>query len=164
MNRDTLIKDLATIAVLLVAGTLAYLAFGGVPESAPIENLPQNNPNTGSTGPLPSADAQNIQIEILREGTGPEARNGDVVLVHYRGTLDDGSVFDSSYDRGAPLEFLLGSGDVIPGWEIGILGMKVGERRTLTIPPDLAYGERGAAPIIPPNATLHFEVELVGIK
>lgn len=164
MDRGTLIKDLAIIAVMLVAGTLAFLAFGGVPEPLP-NDLPTQADGSNKTDPTPSTnDMQNIQIEVLRDGTGAEAQNGTVVSVHYRGTLEDGSVFDSSYDRGAPIEFTLGVGQVIPGWEIGILGMKVGEQRTLIIPPELAYGERGAPPVIPPNATLRFEVELVGVR
>ncbi len=107
---------------------------------------------------------QGVQIEILKEGAGAVAKNGDIVSVHYVGTLENGTKFDSSVDRGVPFEFTLGAGQVIPGWEIGVEGMKVGEKRKLTIPSLLAYGERGAGNVIPPNATLIFEVELLGIK
>ena len=89
---------------------------------------------------------------------------GDNIRVHYTGRLDDGTVFDSSVDRGTPLEFRLGRGDVIRGWDEGLShGMRVGGRRQLVIPPELGYGARGAPPAIPPNALLHFDVELVSI-
>ncbi len=107
---------------------------------------------------------QGVQIEILKEGAGAVAKNGDKVSVHYVGVLENGTKFDSSVDRGVPFEFTLGTGQVIPGWDIGVEGMKVGEKRKLTIPSLLAYGERGAGGVIPPNATLIFEVELLGIK
>ena len=105
-----------------------------------------------------------LKIEILNEGVGPQAQNGDTVLVHYTGTLEDGIKFDSSLDRGKPFSFTLGEGRVIQGWEQGVLGMRTGEKRRLTIAPALAYGETGAGNLIPPNATLIFEVELIGIK
>jgi len=104
-----------------------------------------------------------VQIEIIKKGAGTEAKNGDTVAVHYTGVLENGAKFDSSVDRGIPFEFNLGAGQVISGWDIGVLGMKIGEKRKLTIPSDLAYGSRGASGVIPPNATLIFEVELLGI-
>ena len=105
-----------------------------------------------------------VQIQTTREGTGEGATDGDTLRVHYRGTLVDGKQFDSSRDRGEPFEVTLGQHRVIAGWEQGLQGMKVGERRTLTIPPDLGYGSRGAGGVIPPNATLVFEVELLDLK
>lgn len=97
-------------------------------------------------------------------GAGAQAKAGDTVRVHYTGKFPDGRVFDSSYQRGEPIEFVLGAGRVIKGWDEGIALMKVGGKAVLTIPPQLAYGERGAGGVIPPNATLMFEVELVSIR
>lgn len=105
-----------------------------------------------------------LKKEDIREGTGNEAVSGKEVTVHYTGTLTDGSKFDSSKDGGEPFVFNLGAGQVIKGWDQGVVGMKVGGIRKLTIPSELGYGSRGAAPVIPPNATLVFEVELLDVK
>jgi len=109
-------------------------------------------------------EIQGMKIEVLKQGSGQEAKNNDTVAVHYTGTLENGTKFDSSLDRGQPFEFTLGIGQVIQGWDKGVLGMKIGEKRKLTIPPEMGYGARGAGGVIPPNATLIFEVELLGIK
>lgn len=109
--------------------------------------------------------AQTLEIVNVKEGTGAEAVAGKSVSVHYVGTLhSDGSKFDSSRDRGEPFTFKLGAGQVIKGWDQGVAGMKIGGVRKLTIPHDLAYGERGYPPVIPPRATLVFEVELLGVR
>lgn len=112
-----------------------------------------------------SAAAQGeLQIRDLEKGTGEEANVGETVVVHYTGWLMDGTKFDSSRDRGKPFSFTLGERRVIPGWEKGVEGMQVGGKRELIIPPDLAYGAQGAGGVIPPNATLKFEIELLDVK
>ena len=108
--------------------------------------------------------ASGLIIEDLTLGEGAEAAKGQAVTVHYTGWLTDGSKFDSSVDRNDPFEFSLGRGYVIPGWDEGVAGMRVGGKRKLTIPPHLGYGEYGAGGVIPPNATLVFEVELLGVR
>ncbi len=108
--------------------------------------------------------ASGLEYIETQAGTGATPRRGDTVKVHYTGTFPDGRKFDSSVDRGQPFEFRLGMRQVIQGWDEGLALMKVGGKARLIIPPQLAYGELGAGGVIPPNATLHFEVELLGIS
>ena len=116
-----------------------------------------------STG-FTMADTSDLKIEITQKGSGTEAANGMSVSVHYTGKLTDGTKFDSSLDRGTPFTFTLGQGRVIKGWDQGVLGMMVGEKRTLTIPSELGYGSAGAGASIPPNATLIFDIELLDVQ
>jgi FKBP-type peptidyl-prolyl cis-trans isomerase FkpA len=108
--------------------------------------------------------ASGLKYTDVTVGSGAEATSGKMVDVHYTGWLLDGKKFDSSKDRGQPFNFKLGGGQVIKGWDEGVAGMKVGGTRTLMIPPELGYGARGAPGAIPPNATLKFEVELLGVR
>lgn len=108
-------------------------------------------------------NATDLIIEELQVGSGDEATSGQNVTVHYTGWLTNGTKFDSSVDRGDPFSFRLGAGQVISGWDQGVAGMKVGGKRKLTIPPHMGYGARGAGGVIPPNATLVFEVELLEV-
>ncbi len=109
--------------------------------------------------------AMGLEIKTTKEGKGDRVvKSGDIIEVHYTGKLTDGTKFDSSVDRGTPFEFQIGQGMVIQGWEQGLLGMKVSEKRTLTIPSELGYGARGAGATIPPNATLIFDVELISVR
>lgn len=145
-------KTSNAIITIIVACIVGYIALALV-----------SNNETANT--ISMDQSSELGIEVIEEGTGPAAQAGDEVDVHYIGTLTDGTVFDSSMSRGVPITFVLGQGRVIQGWELGILGMKVGEKRTLTIPPQLGYGATGTpGGPIPPNATLMFDVELVGIN
>ena len=147
-----------TFASLLLCATVA--CGGSTPNSEPTEGAPM-----ASTG------INELQMVDTKVGTGAEATAGRVVRVHYTGWLFDaskadkrGTKFDSSKDRNEPFEFPLGGGQVISGWDKGFAGMKIGGTRVLTIPPDMGYGARGAGGVIPPNATLVFEVELLEVK
>jgi len=127
--------------------------------SAPAQGTPiKSNPGKTVT------TASGLQYTELREGSGPKPQPGEVVSVHYTGKLANGTKFDSSYDRGEPIKFALGTGQVIKGWDEGIALMNKGGQATLVIPPTLAYGDKGAGGVIPPNATLTFDVELVDIS
>jgi hypothetical protein len=131
---------------------------------APDEQISQADALGGEmVAPKERVTPSGLRITDLVTGEGPEASSGQTVVVHYRGTLENGKEFDASYGRG-PFSFPLGAGRVIKGWDEGVAGMQVGGKRKLVIPPDLAYGQRGAGGVIPPNATLLFEVELLEIR
>ncbi len=119
---------------------------------------------TAVINPKPITMANGLIIEDVKIGNGEEAKSGMLVSVHYVGTLTNGKKFDSSRDRGEPFQFPLGQGYVIKGWDLGVAGMKIGGIRKLTIPAELGYGAAGAGSSIPPNATLNFEVELLGLR
>lgn len=144
-------KQLIFVIIIFgLFGAVLYYAFIGFKDT--IEERPQNTNN------------QELQIQDITEGTGDTALNGSAVSVHYTGTLVDGTVFDSSLNKGVPFQFILGQGKVIKGWDQGVLGMKEGGKRKLTIPSSLAYGDSGIPGSIPPKATLIFEIELLKVE
>lgn len=161
------------LAVLVVCGR----AGGPEPEDATEDTLAAESGSATTPGPAPVASeyASELGVDLsamtatesglyvlnVREGEGEEAVSGDTVVVHYTGWLPNGMKFDSSRDRAQPFSFVLGEGRVIPGWEEGVAGMKVGGQRRLVIPPHLGYGPIGAGDVIPPDATLVFDVELL---
>lgn len=151
---------ISVVSVLILAGGVYYLI--GNKNTTPVDNEinlveEQEEMNTVQ-------DFDEFTFNTITPGTGAEAVLGNKVSVHYEGTLIDGTKFDSSYDRGTPFEFILGGGEVIQGWEEGVLGMKVGEVRELKIPSSMGYGEYGAGSMIPGKAGLIFKVELLEIK
>ncbi len=157
----------ARIVFILAAFAVAAPASGQSPGKPSAESPPASSTTASKFG----ANVTDLKIIDQRQGTGAEAVAGKTVIVHYTGWLYDpatadghGKKFDSSVDRGVPFGFFLGSGKVIKGWDEGVAGMKVGGKRTLVIPPQKAYGERGAGGVIPPNATLLFDVELIEVK
>jgi hypothetical protein len=174
----TLIVVVAALVIGIGAAVIVSWQTPAAPKEEPIAETPSAPeapivegppvpvmPTTVPTAPGPRhVTASGLTIIEIREGTGSVAKLGDTVSVNYVGRLyAGGKQFDSSYDRGEPFDFTLGQGGVIKGWDEGIAGMKVGERRQLLIPPDLGYGAAGRDPI-PPNATLLFDVELMQIK
>ncbi|MEJ7876966.1 MAG: FKBP-type peptidyl-prolyl cis-trans isomerase [Solirubrobacterales bacterium] len=159
---DSRVKTLIGAATLLVVVVVAVL----IGRSGDDES---EEPAAGGEKPtveVPEGDPPaELEIEDLKEGDGDEAAAGDQLTVEYVGVLyDTGEEFDSSYDAGQPFEFVLGSGGVIPGWDEGLEGMKVGGQRQLVIPPDLAYGPGGQPPTIPPDSTLVFVIDLVAVN
>jgi FKBP-type peptidyl-prolyl cis-trans isomerase len=129
--------------------------------------LAQGKPDTSKPTAVkgaPTKTADGLEYWDIKVGSGPTATAGQTVTVNYTGWLTDGKKFDSSVDRGEPFKFHLGAGQVIKGWDEGVAGMKVGGKRQLRIPPDLGYGSRGAGGVIPANATLVFDVELLGVQ
>jgi len=140
----------------LLLALAALLCAGGCNNTPP---EPDNTPRV-----RPAAVKDEFKIDEVAVGTGAEAKEGSTVKVHYTGTLKNGTKFDSSRDHGDPFEFTIGKGMVIQGWDKGVVGMKVGGKRKLTIPHELGYGEKGSPPKIPGKATLLFDIELLEVK
>ncbi len=165
----TLSGRAARVALIIaaLAATAALTTACSKPAAEPAATEPAAT--SGSAAPAPATEAAGeavteLKIEDTTEGKGDEAKPGDLVTVHYTGWLMDGTKFDSSLDRGQPFQFNLGAGMVIPGWDEGVKGMKVGGKRVLIIPSDMAYGPQGTPDgTIPPNAPLKFEVELLEV-
>lgn len=145
------------VAVLLVG--VAFIVTRSQTKTAETD-IPQTINNQG----VKNMDIAELKIEDLVTGTGDEVKSGDTIIIHYNGSLLDGTKFDSSYDRNQPFETGIGVGQVIEGWDKGVIGMKVGGKRRLTIPSAMAYGDRGIPGAIPAKAALVFEVELLRIK
>jgi len=149
------------IILILIAVGVYFLFFQKAEPQTSTASLSENqNQQSAPT----SYNIQGMKVETLQQGSGVAAKSGDTVTVNYVGTLQDGTKFDSSIDRGQPFQFTLGQNSVIQGWELGVVGMKVGEKRRLTIPPELGYGSQGAGGVIPPNAILIFEIDLLKIN
>jgi FKBP-type peptidyl-prolyl cis-trans isomerase len=148
------IKSLILVVISFIA-LLGFIAFMFIPKSVNDSN------HTNASQESAIKELEIIDTEV---GTGKEVEPGDTVVIHYNGLLENGTKFDSSYDRGQPFETQIGVGQVIQGWDIGVVGMKEGGKRRLMIPSQLGYGEYGSPPVIPPNAGLIFDVELLEVK
>ncbi len=160
-------KKIAAAVAIIAILFVGFLVFGRKSEEKmpdlPNVNSQQESSSANSMEATTSVSQSGLKIEDIQAGNGPQVKSGDTVTIHYKGTLTSGTKFDSSYDRGTPFTTQIGAGQVIKGWDIGVIGMRVGGRRKLTIPPDLAYGSRDI-PGIPANSTLVFELELLAIK
>src|ERR1700728_4610090 len=152
-----------TSYVAAIAMIVALTVVSPVAQTARKSAPPGTNAPTKVTGDGVKTPSGLIYWDI-RVGNGDVAKEGSHVRVHYTGSLTNGKKFDSSVDAGKPFDFTIGNGEVIKGWEEGITGMKVGGKRQLRIPPDLAYGAEGSPPTIPPNATLIFDIQLLGVQ
>ncbi len=161
-------RDLVTVLLALLLPALWACGDDGeeLPDDVPVAEDPSEleyAPELGvDFGELERSET-GLYLHDLEVGEGPEAEEGQILMVHYTGSLPDGSVFDSSREREQPFPFPLGAGIVIPGWDEGLVGMRPGGRRLLVIPPHLGYGPEGSDDVIPPNATLVFDVELLDI-
>jgi len=147
------------LSITLLVATFALAACQAAPAA---QTQPTSGAATANATEVTMPDG--LQYTDDQIGTGAEATTGKTAVVHYTGWLLDGTKFDSSVDRNQPFSFPLGAGQVIKGWDEGVVGMKVGGKRTLIIPPALGYGSRGAGGVIPPNATLKFEVQLLDVR
>ncbi len=160
-------RKLLSFLIVSLFVTNPLLAAGETPSGDPTAPVVKAEPKkkvSKKTATTKSVEVGGLILKDMVVGKGPEAKSGQTVTVHYTGTLVDGKKFDSSVDRNTPFSFKLGVGQVIKGWDEGVAGMKVGGKRKLTIPPEKAYGPSGSGGVIPPNATLNFEVELLEVK
>jgi FKBP-type peptidyl-prolyl cis-trans isomerase len=178
MKQGILIAMFVVVGAVIIAGGAWYVNSGALTNNSGATNTQTaeaSSADTAQTAGTQTADTQtnssttksmdtNLKIVDTTVGTGAVAENGETVTVNYVGKLDDGSTFDSSFSRNKPFDFVLGAGRVIKGWDLGVLGMKVGGTRELTIPSDLGYGANGYPPVIPGNATLHFTVTLLAVS
>ena len=157
-------RILIGVAIVVVVAVAAFFAYNSLRASRQASTTTNQGPPPLPAGVQTTTTASGLQYQDISVGSGAEAKSGDNVSVHYTGWLTDGTKFDSSVDRNQPFQFTLGAGNVIKGWDEGVAGMKVGGKRRLTVPPDLGYGAQGSPPVIPANATLIFDVELLGIN
>src|SRR4030042_3878162 len=159
-NRQRSIIGIIALLVIILIAFLVYRDYSNKSQTYPIGTLDTTPPTPSSTA---VTTASGLIYEDLQAGDGATAKSGDNVTVNYTGWLADGTKFDSSIDRGQTYDFTIGAGNVIPGWDEGVVGMQVNGTRLLVIPPALGYGETGSGTTIPANATLTFEVQLVAI-
>lgn len=152
------------LALVLTLAACSGKTDGGTTDVAPAQTAESRTEDTFAMPANPQTTPSGLGYVIDQPGTGDKAQVGQSVSVHYTGWLTDGTKFDSSRDREEPYEFALGQGEVIQGWDEGVAGMQVGEKRTLIIPAALGYGDQGSGGVIPPNATLVFKVELLGVR
>lgn len=151
------------VVIVFIGGLIFFINKQKKVSDTTVTNQNTTMPTTNNT-----QDLGGVKVTILKEGTGAVAKVGDTIAMNYTGTLADGTTFDSNVDpkfkHVEPFVFVLGAGQVIKGWDVGVTGMKVGEKKNLVIQPDYAYGASGAGGVIPPNAVLSFDVELLAIK
>lgn len=154
-------RNITIITIIIILGLAVFLMYLG--NSANIKVVDEVDGMDTNTNIMTEKNTNGFLVEDLKVGEGKEAKKGDIVSVHYTGTFQDGTKFDSSLDRNIPFDFEIGVGSVIQGWDEGVPGMRVGGKRKLTIPSEMAYGATGQG-IIPANATLLFDIELITIK
>ncbi len=177
MEKNSMV--ISGVIVLIVIGVLVFITINRKTDPVSLPENVQDNAAANNTNSMNNEESTNnpstttettkgVKVTVLKEGTGAVAKSGDTVAMNYTGTLTNGTTFDSNVDpkfqHVQPFVFTIGAGQVIKGWDVGVAGMKVGEKRKLELTPDYAYGSAGAGGAIPPNATLVFEVELLAIK
>ena len=163
MNKNLIIG--LVIVLIIIAVVAIYFSLPKQNNKPIMENQTNQTSQQSGNSEATSFNIQGMKVEILKQGTGEGAKVGDNIVVNYTGTLTDGTKFDSSLNPGrSPFPYTLGQNQVIQGWELGLLGMKTGEERKLTIPSELAYGSQSPSPLIPANSTLIFDITMVSIN